>query len=309
MAKRERESILKTPVYLFDFFRFWIKNVLQFVWYCVDFIQFWLSLPFKIINLIVNKIRNTPQKKSSQEKSGVKEDVVVNRPKPVKQKYIDPKYAGFTLIEEKEGNIKSWEKMVFERESTIGIVVGARGSGKSAFGIKLAENVYAKQKRETYALGFKAETMPSWIHIVEDLEDIPEGSFVLIDEGGILFSSRKAMTNANQLMSELLFISRHKSLSILFIAQNSSNLDVNIIRQADYIVLKPSSLLQKDFERKIIKDIYSSIEDDYDSLKDKKGLAYIYSEVFRGFITNALPSFWNADISKAFKGKSVKKSK
>lgn len=304
MGKKERASIIKTPVYIFDFFRFWIRNVLQFVWYCVDFTKFWLTLPFTSINFFVRKIKKSPKLKSKKEENT--EEIEVVKPR-VKQKYVEPHYAGFTLVDEKEGSLKAWEKMVFERESTIGIVVGARGSGKSAFGIKLAENLYAKKRRETYALGFKAESMPSWIHVVDSVEDIPEGAFVLIDEGGILFSSRRAMTNSNQLMSELLFISRHKNLSILFIAQNSSNLDVNIIRQADYIVLKPSSLLQKDFERKIIKDIYSSIADDFASLDEKKGLAYVYSEVFRGFITNVLPSFWNVEISKAFKGKSIKK--
>lgn len=309
MAKKE-ESILKLPVYIFDFFKFWVRNVLQFVWYVVDFTRFWLTLPFNFIGWAVRKVKKTESKKEDKkepEKKKKDAEVVIARPKTVKQKYVEPKYTSLALIKTDEGELKSWENLFFERESTIGIVVGARGSGKSALGIKLAENLYAKKKRECYALGFKAESMPSWIHVVETVEEIPEGAFVLIDEGGILFSSRRAMTNANQLMSELLFISRHKNLSILFIAQNSSNLDVNIIRQADYIALKPSSLLQKDFERKIIKDIYSSVADEFAELKDKKGLTYLYSEVFRGFVTNALPSFWNTDISKAFKGKRMTK--
>ena len=36
-------------------------------------------------------------------------------------------------------------------------------------------------------------------------------------------------------------------------------------------------------------------------LKDKKGLTYIYSEEFRGFIANKLPSFWTQKISKSFR--------
>ena len=109
------------------------------------------------------------------------------------------------------------------------------------------------------------------------------------------------MTNANKILSELLLIARHKGISIIFISQNSSNLEVNAIRQADYIALKPSSLLQKDFERKKIKDIYESTSEDFRKLKDKKGLIYIYSEEFRGFVTNSLPSFWTQNISKSFR--------
>ena len=110
---------------------------------------------------------------------------------------------------------------------------------------------YAKTKRKCYAMGFKRDEMPSWVEVVENIEEINNDSIVLVDEGGVLFSSRRAMTNANKILGDLILISRHKNLSILFISQNSSNLEVNILRQADFIVLKKSSLLQKEFERKI----------------------------------------------------------
>ena len=150
-------------------------------------------------------------------------------------------------------------------------------------------------------MGFKESEMPSWIKVVKDVEEIENDSFVLIDEGGILFSSRNAMSNANKLLSGLILISRHKNLNILFISQNSSNLDVNILRQADFLVLKPSSLLQKDFERKIIQKLYEKTEDDFEKFKENKGITYIYSSNFTGFVSNLLPSFWGAEISKSFK--------
>ena len=109
------------------------------------------------------------------------------------------------------------------------------------------------------------------------------------------------MSNANKLLSGLILISRHKNLNILFISQNSSNLDVNILRQADFLVLKPSSLLQKDFERKIIQKLYEKTEDDFEKFKENKGITYIYSSNFTGFVSNLLPSFWGAEISKSFK--------
>jgi hypothetical protein len=212
-------------------------------------------------------------------------------------------FKSFKVIQKLEGDYGAWEKLVLDSESKIGIIVGARGSGKTAFGMKVLENVYAKKKRACVALGFDKTTLPSWIEVVDSVDSIRNNSFVLIDEGGILFSSRKSMSNPNKLLSDLLLISRHKNLSILFIAQNSSNLDVNIIRQADYLVLKPSSLLQKDFERKIIKDIYTSVKEEFDNLKEEKGVSYIYSDAFRGFVKNELPSFWSTNLSKSFKDK------
>ena len=160
-------------------------------------------------------------------------------------------YDGLEIVKEESGDVERWEKNL-SGKSKIGIILGARGSGKSAFGIKLLENIHAKTGRKCYAIGFKEDEMPSFVDVVEKIDEIENDALVLIDEGGVLFSSRRAMTTANKMLSDLILISRHKNLTILFISQNSSNLDVNIIRQADFLVLKRSSLLQSEFERKII---------------------------------------------------------
>ncbi len=209
-------------------------------------------------------------------------------------------YQNFKIVKTSLGNYKKWELGIIKAESKIGLILGARGSGKTACALKLLENVYAKTQKKCYAIGFLKEEMPSWIEVVENISEIKNNSLVIIDEGGVLFSSRRAMTNANKLMSDLLLISRHKNLSIIFISQNSANLEINAIRQADYLVLKPTSLLQKDFERKKIQEIYEGIAKDFEKYKNDKTVAYIYSDEFKGFVRNPLPSFWNVRISKSF---------
>ena len=156
-------------------------------------------------------------------------------------------------------------------------------------------------------MGFQEESLPSYIHTIDHIDEIKNDSVILIDEGGIEFSSRNAMTDANKLLSEILLIARHKDLSVIFITQNSSNLEINAIRQADYLLLKPSSLLQKDFERKKIKDIYEEVEDDYKQHKDTTGILYIYADKFRGFVTNTLPTFWSDKVSKGYANKKYDK--
>ena len=214
---------------------------------------------------------------------------------------MSPVYTKFKVIKKEEGDYKQWEEESYSSESKIGIILGARGKGKTALGIKILENAYTKYKRKCYALGFDEKEMPSWINVVSDISLLENGSLVLIDEGGILFSSRNSMTSANKLLSQLILISRHKNLSILFISQNSSNLEVNILRQADFLALKSSSLLQKNFERKIVEKIYNDVESDFKKYSKIEGLTYIYSESFRGFISNPLPSFWKTSISKSFR--------
>jgi len=209
-------------------------------------------------------------------------------------------YVPLKIIDTESGSYNQFETFLAKNPSTIGIILGARGSGKTAIGLKLLENLHTMSRKHIYAMGFKPNEMPPWVHIVESLNDITNNSYILIDEGGILFSARKSFSDANKLLSELLLIARHKDLSVIFISQNSANLEINAIRQADYLILKPSSLMQLDFERKRIKDIYTEVADKFKRYK-KKGLTYIYSDKFKGFVSNELPGFWTEKISKSFR--------
>ncbi|MBU2104206.1 MAG: hypothetical protein KKF67_00310 [Nanoarchaeota archaeon] len=214
---------------------------------------------------------------------------------------MTPKYNDLNVLEVISGDYNGWLEKVYESDSQIGIILGARGSGKTAFGIKFLENFYAKQKKKCFAIGFNEDELPSWIKGISDISELENNSFILIDEGGILFNSRSSMSNANKMLSQLIMIARHKNLSILFISQNSSNLEVNVLRQADYLILKPSSLLQEEFERKIIKKIYSEIGESFKKFEEDKGVTHIYSGNFKGFVSNPLPSFWKENLSKSFR--------
>ncbi len=226
-----------------------------------------------------------------------------SRKKQVKQKReaISAVYEDFRVIHSKEGDYIEFENKINKADSKIGVILGARGSGKTAFGMKFLENAHARTKKKCYAMGFNPDEMPSWITVVNTIDEIGNNSMILIDEGGILFNSRDSMSNANKLLSDLILIARHKNLTIFFISQNSSNLDINILRQADFLVLKPSSLLQRNFERKIIQQIYDNASEQFEEFKDTPGLTHIYSENFNGFVSNPLPSFWGTNISKSFR--------
>ncbi len=213
---------------------------------------------------------------------------------------VEPKFDPLLEVKNKKGDLNKFDNKIFSNKSTIGLILGARGTGKSAIGMRLLENYRSKTNKEIYAMGFKKEPLPKWINVVKSIDEIQNNSVILIDEGGIEFSSRKAMSGANKLLSELLLVARHKDLSVMFITQNSANLEINAIRQADYLILKPSSLLQKDFERQKIKKIYQSVEEEFEELRDTEGITYLYTDIYQGFVTNSLPSFWGEKVSKGF---------
>jgi len=262
-------------------------NSLIIFWWMFLFVKFVLSIPFYIVNWIVILVDKS-KKKDEEEK-------VMN-----KRGLINPLYSKFNLVKKISGDFDKWEEKMMKSESIIGIVLGARGTGKSAIALKVFENLYKKMNMKLYAIGFNKSEMPSWVEVIDSIDKIKNNSHILIDEGGILFSSRSSMSKPNKLLSELMLIARHKNLSILFISQNSSNLEVNILRQADYLILKPSSLLQKSFERKIIKELYTETQKDFNEFKSDKGITYIHSDLFTGFVSNPLPSFWNTSISKSW---------
>lgn len=210
------------------------------------------------------------------------------------------------LQKQSSGELGDFENRLLSSKSMVGIILGARGSGKSALGMRLLENISAKTGRAVCAMGFEESSLPAWIAAVDGVESVPNGAFVLVDEGGITFSSRSSMSSANKVLSSLLFVARHKDISALFIAQNSSNLEVNAMRQADCLLLRRPSLLQKDFERKIIADIYDAAQGGFASLPQQgKHSTYVYSDEFRGFVSNSLPSFWSDKASRGFAKKSI----
>lgn len=205
----------------------------------------------------------------------------------------------FDVLESLKGNFKDFFDYLKTNDSFIAIVIGARGSGKTAISLALVEALRGS-KKHYFAMGFSRDALPEWIYLVNAVSEIKNDSLVLIDEGGILFSSRDSMSDANKVLSDLLMISRHKNISIVFISQNSSNLEVNTLRQADVLILKKHSLLQKNFERKIIAKLYEEYESYFEKYKKNKGTSLIFSDQFVGFLDASLPSFWSDKTSKSF---------
>lgn len=96
-------------------------------------------------------------------------------------------------------------------------------------------------------------------------------------------------------------ISRHKDQDLIIVVQNSANLDINCIRQADVLIFKQPSLLQIKTERKQITKLFEKAKSyfKYGRTENKKW-NYIISEEFEGVCVNTLSSFWSDKISKAY---------
>lgn len=187
------------------------------------------------------------------------------------------------------------------RSSTIMLVIGKRGSGKTALGMTLLENFNKNSKRKCYALGYADTKLPRWIKTVDDIDKIPNNSIALLDEGARAFSSRESMKESNKALGKMMAIARHKNISLIIITQNSGMIDLNILRLADTLLLKEPSLLQSKFERKAMKDIYEKISPQFDKHEQRKDKVYIWDDDFEGMLSAKLPIFWSDNISTSFR--------
>ena len=216
-----------------------------------------------------------------------------------KEKIFENAKTHFNIHKTVNGNFHSLVEN-FRDNSLIMLILGRRGAGKTALGMKFVE-IGRMFNKIPYVIGFENSRIPKWIKKANHLSDIPNNSLVLIDEAGISFSSKDSMKKANKNLTNLLSIARHKNLSLIFITQSSAMLELNVLRLCDVLLFKEPSLLQSRFERRGLQDLFIKVSENFKDLDQKKDHSYVISDDFEGLINSKLPDFWNESISKSFK--------
>jgi hypothetical protein len=210
------------------------------------------------------------------------------------------KYAALEVAEPVRGELGDFEERL-GKESLIIAIAGRRGSGKSALGFRLLENIRAKGGRACYAAGVPQKVLPEWISSIEKVEQVRNGGAVLVDEGAIEFGARESMSEKNRMFTQLMAIARHKDLTLLLVTQNTALIDKNVLRLCDAIVFKEGSLLQERMERSALQDLYQAASGRFEKLprEERKAHAYVIDNDFEGMVRAGLPSFWSGAVSKS----------
>jgi hypothetical protein len=183
------------------------------------------------------------------------------------------------------------------RHPLIAVVLGKKGSGKSGLSYRLCEHL--RWTAPVYVVGLPSDALkylPDWISVVPSIEELPNDCVALIDESYILFHARSSMTARAKAMSQMINLSRQRRQTLIFVTQESGQIDRNILSTADVIIFKEPGILQSRFGRSEFRLIAEEASRAFQSIVgDRKRWSYVFTQErgFVGLVENSLPSFWS----------------
>lgn len=209
---------------------------------------------------------------------------------------------GLMVLGEQQEAHQEWLKSL---PGSVGVVTGKRGSGKSSTGAKLGEYMHAVFDTPFYWLGipeWAQELLPSWVKIVDSLEQCPNNCFILIDEAGLSFLSLHFADKRNVYLRQQLMLCRQKNWTVVFCIQSSRDIDDSIMRQSNWTIFREPGLNAANSERSEIRvqTIKASQFFKQVQKEERLHLAYVFDENFEGVIRCSLPSFWTEELSNAY---------
>jgi len=181
------------------------------------------------------------------------------------------------------------------------LILGRRGSGKSALGYRLLESF--RFRAVPYVVGAPAgarKLLPDWLGVVQKFEEVPPRAIALVDEAYLQHHARDSQSVRNKAISRLINLTRQKNQSILFVAQEARQVDRNIVSSADVIAFKEPASFQIEFERPQLRRIAERAKAEFEKLAgDKPRWAYVVApgSDFSGMIPNSIPTFWSRSLS------------
>ena len=205
----------------------------------------------------------------------------------------------------------SWKKI-----PTQGLVIinGHRGEGKSALGWWIAQEMHKRTKKQvaTFGLAMAARKLfpkrgfgRGGINHVTTVDKVNrmKPSIIIVDEAAFIAGSRDAMSSTNKEWLKLIAICRHKDHLLIFIHQQSRQLAVQIMMDADLVLMKRPTQLHI---REARPSFAPEIQEAYDLFNrmrgDTKKKVYVvdYHYGAKAMLPAYMPTWWNSKVSKAY---------
>lgn len=184
------------------------------------------------------------------------------------------------------------------------LTIGGRGKGKSALNHRLLQ--LFRFRSQCFVLGMPQQALkylPEWLGVVSNLDEVPDGSTVVVDEAHLQYNARDSHKQMNREISRIIALSRQKRLTLLIISQQARTIDINIASSADVLIIKEPEPLEVKFERSEITELIKTAVEKFQSItknRAKWSLVYSPASGFFDMLTNELPSYWSDQLSRIY---------
>lgn len=184
-------------------------------------------------------------------------------------------------------------------------------SGKTCFSFWLAEKIHEQRPYLGIAyvgVSINKQALPKWCKNYQNINDVPNGYLIILDELAIAYNARDYASNENKTLGQLLAIARHKDLSVLAITQDPNMGEINVWRLKDMVIYKMSNtyeLPSRDSKNtrgasKILM-FWAFIRNWMKPRRQEEALFEYQAKERIMLFEYDLPKCWSEDLSKAFK--------
>ena len=196
-----------------------------------------------------------------------------------------------------------WLRVLCEHPRVL--ILGAQGTGKSCLAFWLLEIMRYRGRCYVFRLPEEGRSLiPPWIGILQELDDAPPGSIILIDEAHLICPSRESQTRANREIARFMSLARQKDISLIFVAQESRHVEKNITGGINTLVLKKPAPLQVELDRAFLRSYLLKAQHVFKGKSDAASKSFSYicfsPSGFEGVLENAKASFWTEELSHIF---------
>lgn len=185
-------------------------------------------------------------------------------------------------------------------DRTDAVVLGARGSGKTACAVWLAQHCADARGVPVDALGWPAAVASTFgFRSVSRLDPGARDRIVLVDEAGLQVSPGKRQAA----LAELLALARHRGVGVVWTSQGFGSVHRDILRSEAVLVAKRIDPMAARFDREEVADWLSSVVGfqarDPGLVNGRGGLAYVGGRWLA--FENPLPAGWSERISRLWR--------
>jgi len=211
---------------------------------------------------------------------------------------------------------KRAKKVTWKQVPTQGLVIitGHRGEGKSALGWWLAQEMHKRTKKQVATFGLTQAARKLFpkrgfgrggINHVSTMDKVNrmKPSIIIVDEAARVASSRDSMSDVNKDWIKLIAICRHKDHLLIFIHQQSRQVDIQIMMDADLVMMKrPTQLHIREARASFAPEIQEA-HDLFNRMRGdtkKKVFVVDYHYGAKAMLPAYMPTWWNSKVSKAY---------